>query len=160
MYRNKETMRCINVFVPDLKSNVYKSLIFTNAYQYTHTHKADNLSRTGPSSSSSFIHQRSTLRPAHPIEQTFILSILQFPPQSFLSSSLWAFLYAECRPCWFHKPVLVAGILWSGQIVLREDIGVTEYMPAWTVLCINGRDGVMCFSLCPLKLLFWALKTL
>lgn len=58
---------------------------------HTHTHKADELSRTGPSSSSSIIHQHSTLWPAHPIEQPFILSILEFPPQSFFQARLGLF---------------------------------------------------------------------
>lgn len=72
-------------------------------------------------------------------------------PTKLFSNSAWPFHHAVCRPYWFHKPILVASILCPGQIVLREDIGVTEYMHAWTVLCINGQDGVMYFTVCPLK---------
>lgn len=76
-----------------------------NAHLHTRTHalnaqklsKAVKLSRTGPSSSSSFIHQRSTLWPAHPIEQTFILSILQFPQQS--SFRAWLGLFTVLSMC-------------------------------------------------------------
>lgn len=74
-------------------------------------------------------------------------------PTKLFSSSALPFLYTMCRPYWFHKPILVAIMLWSGQIVLMADIGVTEYLHAWTVLCMNGQDGVMYFTMCPLKVL-------
>lgn len=76
-------------------------------------------------------------------------------PTKLFSSSARPFHYAMRRPSWFHKPILVASILWSGQIVLRGDISATEYMHAWTVLCMNGQvihyvwmDGQSCISQC------------
>lgn len=72
-------------------------------------------------------------------------------PTKLFSTSSWPFHHAECRPYWFRKPVLVASILWSGPIVLRGDIGVTQYMHAWTVLWFNRQDGVINFTACLLE---------
>lgn len=89
--------------VPGHKSNWASYSVSSVTQTHTHTQcvrtklsKADKLSRTGPSSSSSFIHQHSTLWPAHPIEQTFILSILQFPQQSSFPAGLGLFTVQRC----------------------------------------------------------------
>lgn len=58
---------------------------------------------------------------------------------------------AMFRTYWFQNPVLGAGILWSGQILLRVGTGVIKYMHAWTLLCMNEQDGVMNFTLLPLN---------
>lgn len=78
-------------------ARTYTTCTYTQYRMHTKLSKAVKLSRTGPSSSSSFIHQRSTLWPAHPIEQTFILSILQFPQQSSFSISAGPFHGAMCH---------------------------------------------------------------
>lgn len=122
-------IKCWQWNMPVYKCN-WARFSYPVSFAYTHIHtklsKADKLSRTGPSSSSSFIHQHSTLWATHPIEQTFILSILQFPSQS--SFQAWCLAVSLCN---------VLAIL----VVIRSNTAERWYRGNWIHACM---DSIIC----------------